>query len=408
MTHWFQMICKSATSFALSISLAACATMTSQASPDTDQNRVSYWMEVAATHRVDWFERTPDTARPDAVVALAMFEAANAVEQKYPSYLDMPEGPESVSASAAIDAAAQKALALLYGYEDPAQPSLSDEASQLGIAAAEAAFARGKALTAHPTEPFRTHTPPGMYVPTETVSAIASFDLSLRPWALPDIASARPAPPPSLDTDLYLEDWTEVRDLGGKLSTERTEAQTETAWFWFFIDMNPVLREIAETPGRTAAQNARMYAMFYMATDEAWIASAEAKAHYQFWRPVTAIRHADRDAQSATVREAEWASLVPTPPHPEYPCAHCVQAAAQYLILTAELEDVDHVFSIKSSTLPDAPARLATLQDYVDQTSLSRIYAGAHYRFSNAAGESAGARVGRAILQAWPEDAVSD
>jgi len=361
-------------------------------------------MEVAAEHRVDWFERTLETSRPDSVVALAMFEAANAVEQEFPSYLGLPPASSDLPVNEAIDAAAIQALALLYDFGESGRSNLDPDAAALGKSAAEAAFVRGMAVTEHPNAPFRTNAPPGTYIPTETVSAISEFDLSLQPWALPHRESARVAPPPSLASEAYLKDWAEVRDLGGKLSVQRTEAQTETAWFWFFIDMNPILREIAGTSGRTPTQNARMYAMFYMATDDAWIASAEAKAHYQFWRPVTAIRQADRDAQAETDRDAEWTSLISTPPHPEYPCAHCVQAAAQYAVLMAEIGNTERVFSIKSSTLPDAPARLVTLADYVDQTSLSRIYAGAHYRFSNNAGEAAGALVGRFVLDAWPSE----
>jgi len=388
----------------LSACLMACSTFALPAQSEPSDNRVSYWMEVAAEHRVDWFERTLETSRPDSVVALAMFEAANAVEQEFPSYLGLPPASSDLPVNEAIDAAAIQALALLYDFGESGRSNLDPDAAALGKSAAEAAFVRGMAVTEHPNAPFRTNAPPGTYIPTETVSAISEFDLSLQPWALPHRESARVAPPPSLASEAYLKDWAEVRDLGGKLSVQRTEAQTETAWFWFFIDMNPILREIAGTSGRTPTQNARMYAMFYMATDDAWIASAEAKAHYQFWRPVTAIRQADRDAQAETDRDAEWTSLISTPPHPEYPCAHCVQAAAQYAVLMAEIGNTERVFSIKSSTLPDAPARLVTLADYVDQTSLSRIYAGAHYRFSNNAGEAAGALVGRFVLDAWPSE----
>lgn len=392
----------------LIICLSACMSAAPSPAPapatEADPNRVSYWMEVAAENRVGWFERTPDTSRPDAVVALAMFEAANAIEQKYPSYLGFTGSADEASAQAAIDAAAMHALALLYDDQSGDALDLTNASVALGHAAAEAAWARGKAMTGRGPEPFRTNAPVGTYVPTETISAIAPFDLSLSPWALPDSEAARPVAPVSLDSETYLNDWTEVRDLGGKQSAARSAAQTETAWFWFFIDMNPVLREIAETPGRTPAQNARMYAMFCMATDDAWIASAEAKAHYQFWRPVTAIRQADRDTVSTTERDMNWAALIATPPHPEYPCAHCVQAAAQREILRRELDDETRVFSIVSSTVPDAPARAVTLDGYVRETSLSRIYAGAHYRFSNDAGEQAGAEVGRFVLEAWPSE----
>jgi len=36
----------------------------------------------------------------------------------------------------------------------------------------------------------------------------------------------------------------------------------------------------------------------------------EAKYHYLFWRPITAIRNGDRDDNAATERDADWAPLI--------------------------------------------------------------------------------------------------
>ena len=53
--------------------------------------------------------------------------------------------------------------------------------------------------------------------------------------------------------------------------------------------------------------------------DDALIAVADAKYHYNFWRPITAIRNGDLDGNDATEREASWVPFVDTPMHPEYP-----------------------------------------------------------------------------------------
>jgi len=48
------------------------------------------------------------------------------------------------------------------------------------------------------------------------------------------------------------------------------------------------------------------------------IAVFDAKYHYNFWRPITAIRNGDIDDNPATDREATWQPIDNTPMHPEY------------------------------------------------------------------------------------------
>jgi hypothetical protein len=378
---------------------------------------VSDWMELTAEHRTDLFQRTAENARTDAMVALAMFEAANAIEKTYPSYVGLAPVPTATDADVAVASAATAVLSALYPEDAPVfanafAKSVATEnrdgefaaAQRLGREAAEAAMRRGQTLESARLTPFRTTTPPGAYIPEGTPSLITDFDLALKPWALESTDAARAGPPPPLTSASYARDLNEVRRLGAKTDHARSDAETEAARFWFLIDMNPILRQIADAPGRSASKNARLYAMFYMATDDAWTASGDAKTHYQLWRPITAIRSADRDGNDRTDRDPYWEPFLPTPPHPEYPCAHCVQAAAQAVILEAELGDASRSFLIASSTLPGAEPRRVTSRDYVEQTSLSRIYAGAHYRFSNDAGEDTGKAVGEAVLRRWSYD----
>jgi hypothetical protein len=404
---------------AVALMIFAAGGAAAQTRAQNEGDLVSDWMAIAAAERVDWFARTPENARGDSVVALAMFEAANAVERRYPSYLGF-EAPEA-DAPAELAAASAAAAALSRLYPDKqavfegalsaasgrAGEAERARAAELGQRAADAALARGRLMTeGAERRPYLTAAPAGVYVPTEAPTAIADFDLALAPWALASVDDARPPAPPALTSETYARSHDEVRTLGGKESAARTPEQTETAEFWFFIDLNPLLREIAERPGRTVSQNARLYAMYYMATDDAWIASADAKSHYQLWRPETAIRQADRDDNPDTDLDLRWSSLRPTPPHPEYPCAHCVQAAARAVVLAAELgDDADAEFEVASSTRPDAAPRSVTIEEYVEQTMASRIYAGAHYRFSNEAGRATGENVGRRVVERWAEGA---
>jgi hypothetical protein len=69
-------------------------------------------------------------------------------------------------------------------------------------------------------------------------------------------------------------------------------------------------------------ENARLYAMLYMTAADALIAVWDNKAYWSFWRPITAIREAGGDGNPDTQPQADWTSLVATPPYPDHPSAH--------------------------------------------------------------------------------------
>jgi len=59
-----------------------------------------------------------------------------------------------------------------------------------------------------------------------------------------------------------------------------------------------------------------------------YVGSFETKYHYNYRRPVTAIRAADTDGNSNTSTDPRWTALVTTPPIPDYDSAHAVQGGA--------------------------------------------------------------------------------
>ena len=82
-------------------------------------------------------------------------------------------------------------------------------------------------------------------------------------------------------------------------------------------------------------------ALASVAGADAAIAVFDAKYHYDFWRPITAIRNGDNDDNPATERDASWQPIDNTPMHPEYPCAHCIISTAVALAMEAALETAD-------------------------------------------------------------------
>src|SRR5690606_15263004 len=84
---------------------------------------------------------------------------------------------------------------------------------------------------------------------------------------------------------------------------------------------------------------------------DAFIACFDAKYHYAFWRPATAIQNGDNDGNPATPGDPAWKQLLGgIPNHPEYPSAHsCLTpAAAEVISRFVKSEHID--FTIPSLT----------------------------------------------------------
>lgn len=361
-------------------------------------------------------ERSPVTIAANAQMALAMFEAANAVDHRYQSYLGIEPAASGASEEAAIMAAAHAVLAACY----PAKKAMIDEnyavaleqvpdgpARQAGVAIGEAAAA--KAMThgvldkSVVQEPFRPRTSAGAWIGAQ-LPVFDPYFQALQPFAIGRVDALRPPAPPELTSPQYARDFDEVKRIGGKVSTERTAHQTRMARYRITPDLTPMLRRISDLPGRTTVQNARMLARVGMTEFDEGLAMVDAKMHYQFWRPITAIRDADQDGNDATARDPNWAPLINTPNHPEYPCGHCGYASAMATVLKAEVGNAPPGgVEVASESIPDALLqRVPTFDDWVREVSLSRTLGGVHYRFSNDAAVELGRRAAEKVLALMP------
>lgn len=382
---------------------------------------------AAADTATDWIELTikinnilkappgtpprPDRPRATTRAALAMFEALNAIDRRYESYLGLTPGDPKASQDAAAASAAHHVLLdhfpnLKRSLDDSLAITLAvipngpakDAGIALGQQAAKLALAAGGVDPAAPQTPYRPVTTPGVWVATDLPS-ITPVDSAFKTWAVSDIAALRIAPPP-MNSARWAKDYDEVKRLGSAKSKERTPHQTLMAQYRIVPDISSALRAAADAPGRTQVQNARLFARVYMAGDDASVAMADAKMHYNSWRPITAIRNGDQDGNDATVRDAEWEPLLPTPNFPEHPCGHCIYAGAVATVMAAETGEKPATgVRINSLVAGNSIQQiLPSWSQWVQEVSDSRIYAGAHFRFANEAGEAMGRAAGKAVL----------
>lgn len=361
------------------------------------------WNVIAGNMVTDAAMGTPPANRVLAIAHTAADEALEEVaKDAQPAFVD------AVVASAFRRTLAELVPSRAEDVEDAyrrqvstLEPKAARKALAIGERAAAAVLKRRASDSAAQLDDFRVEAPPGTYVPT---TATAAPNWSLRsPWHLPGADALRPPPPAALDSDTWARDYEESRLYGGQDSTVRSQEQTAAARFWE-ATLPPIYHALARTvarrPGRTTRQNARLFARVTQAMDDALIAVFEAKYHYRFWRPVTAIRNGDRDGNDRTVRDARWSPLIETPMHPEYPCAHCAVSAAIATVLKPERAAGADAWATTSTFAGNAERRWPDLDAFVHEVSEARIMAGVHYRFSADAGRELGQKVGEAVLKA--------
>lgn len=379
------------------------------------------WNDLASvTSNADSTARlaSSDTWSPkdeaEEIVAVAIFQAVNGANPRYtPFRAAIAPVRAGASATAAAMAAGHAALVQIF----PDRKAALDDTYLLALAripetparaagidigerAAVQVLAARAADNAGTSTPYRPAAPPGVWVPT-TATTIPPYYWFAKPWLLSSVSQFRPKPPVGLASETWARDYNETRTLGARNSAARSDEWTRLATFYSQWRQWPIVRQVAAAPGRSLEQNARLYALVAMAVADADSAMVDGKLTYTFWRPITAIRNGDQDGNDATERQADWEPLLKTPMHPEYPCGHCVVIAALTTVLAAEGPPPAGGIGVTSDALPGAVRYVASYTTLADEISLSRIYAGVHFRSSTEVGADLGRRVAEFALQGF-------
>jgi hypothetical protein len=347
-----------------------------------------------------------------AIVQVAMFDAVNSIDRRYQPYLVQLSAAATTSKEAAAAAAAGTVLVGLYPQDADLKGAVATYLATIPDSAAKSAGIKlGEAVGAklleerakdgaEAPEAYQYKTKPGVYVPTPIM--VSSTWPNVKPFALASAAQFRPEPPIALKSERWAADYNEIKDFGGKVSSKRSARQTEDARFWLITgpqSSEPVVRQIVVAKKMNLIDSARFMALTAVAAADAAIAVFDAKYHYEFWRPITAIRNGDSDENPDTERDATWQPIDNTPMHPEYPCAHCIISGAVAFVIetalgTAEIPEV----AMTSPNAPGVTHRWTNIRAYNDEVSHARIWAGFHYRFSVRVGQDMGRKIGEYVV----------
>lgn len=349
------------------------------------------------------------------IVHVAMYDAAVAIYGGYHPYAIARTAPADTAPAPAVAAAAHGVLVGLLPLQQADLDSryaeyvskLPDTAAKAnGIAVGQQVAAGIVALRANDgrdTDPEYVQEPPvgtGVFEPDPSRPVLGLRLTKIRPLALKTPRQFRPDRPTSLTSPEYAADFEEVKRLGRFDGSTRTAKQTSLALFWTDHDIrqwNEGLLRLAADRELDVVQTARMLAMAHVSGGDAMIACFDAKYHYMFWRPAAAIPLADAAANPATVPDATWRPLRPTPNFPEYPSAHACHSSAVAEAL-ANFFGTDEIRLTLDSSATGTTRVFNRLQDIVADVEEARVLVGFHFRNSDLEGSNLGRNVARFVI----------
>lgn len=371
----------------------------------------------------DWNARTMSCAgvnRPGvpglldvALVQAAVHDAVQAIQGRFEAYRYQNPSRLGVGSPAAAAAAASYGVLVgLYGSGnvcltsavDPAVTYAGDAGLQAGYEAAAVLLPLYRPFFLLPTDPFLGGTDPGEWRPTPGVTqGVNTFMAATQPFVLLRPSQFRPDPPYPLTSEAYARDYDEVKTVGSIASTVRTPEQTDMARFWtaFPGQWFGALRGIANANVPEIGDKARLFALVALSMADSQITIYETKYHYNFWRPITAIREGDNDGNPSTIGDPAWTPFLTTPPYPDHTSGANAITGSVTTMLQLFFGTDELAFTVASPNpgLVTNPRSFTRFSDAAQEVVDVRIYQGIHFRRADELGRLQGKRVARRAFQ---------
>ena len=358
----------------------------------------------------------PATVHPTrsfAIMHAAVYDAVNSIDATHKSYLVRVEhvSPHASQEAAAAAAAHETLITLYPAFQTTLDQQYDQSLAQIpdgvdkttgidvGKAVAQAILTlRSDDGSAATLIPFVFGNAPGDYQSTPPNFPKPQFTHWSRvtPFALERANQFRLGPPPALTSAEYTASFNEVKSLGIANSTTATADQALIGRFWNGAIQN-YWNEITQTAVQahhlTTAQSARVFALLNLTIADEVIAFYDTKYTYDLWRPVTAIRAADTDGNPDTAADPTWIPQAgKTAADPSYPGAHATISSGAAFVLRSVFGNGIHL-NVTSEVLSGVVRSFDSFAGAENEASLSRIYAGQHFRSDENAGEKLGSAV---------------
>jgi hypothetical protein len=210
-------------------------------------------------------------------------------------------------------------------------------------------------------------------------------------------------PPPSVKSAEWAQDFNETKSYGASHSPVRTAIETEIGLFWTdntASQYSSLFRQLATRERLDIANAARLAAMYSVAGSDAATACMNAKYHFAFWRPYTAIHDAASAGNPEVKGDSHWIPLAVTPQHPEYPANHgCITQAVMDTFTT--FFGTNAMSFTVTSAVTGKTHSFTRFDDVVREVNNARIYGGMHFRHAVDQGNRLGHRVTEFVFKQY-------
>jgi membrane-associated phospholipid phosphatase len=382
--------------------------------------------------------------RGGAMMHGAIYDAVNSIVPTHEPYLiQLPAAP-SASIEAACAYAAHDTLAAAFPSTTinlakarsdalkaipPGTPAAEIAAGKaIGKAAALAMIQARTGDGADDNTPYVPGSNEGDWRPTGSGDAASPNWPKVKPFCMTSGSQFRPPRPAGYQSKTQLLRSTEyaaqvndVQRLGKRSSTDRTAEQTRIAFFWANDadgtykppgQLFEITKIVSAQRGLDVVENARLFALVALAMGDAGLVAWDAKyaTDLDLWRPVTAIRRADRDGNPATTKDDTWEPLGTnpvdgkpiTPPFPAYVSGHATFSAAHAGIMRLYFGTDNVTFTATTEDPhPLAQGVTRTFNSFTEaarENARSRIYLGVHFQFDGDHGFISGTALAEHIM----------
>jgi hypothetical protein len=355
-----------------------------------------------------------------AIVHAAVYDAVRGVDKKGAAYAVDVTAPAGTSVDAAAAAAAHGALVRLLPMQRPmldaalnaslariADGQGKTDGISIGTLIAEKSVALRQADGADAKVTFTPKTGPGHYQPTPPhhLPAILAHWGNVMPFVVRDRSGLAFNGPPAIDSSGFARDFEEIKSVGARNSTTRTADQTAAAIFWTVqtaVPWHAAARAVSAAKRLSIGENARLFALLSMATADSQIIGFDDKYKRPSWRPITAIRAAAKLDIPGLEGDSGWEPLTITPPHPDYPSAHCIFSGAAEAVLRAFFGSDEANVSVTGPGPFGVTRTYRTFSAMTQEVVDARVWSGIHFRTADRDGAEVGRKIGEIVMRDFP------
>ncbi len=241
----------------------------------------------------------------------------------------------------------------------------------------------------------------GKWVPTAPAfaRALQPYWGQNRPFVAQSVTNAQPPAPQAFSTEKtsrFYQQALEVYSIGKNLKPE----EKKIAQYWSDDPGQPgtppghmmaITGQVCRNSNASLARTAEAFARAGVAVADAFIACWKCKYDYNLLRPITFIQ-AEIDPT--------WSPLLTTPPFPEYTSGHSSQSGAWAQAMSDffgyNYPFVDETHKNRTD-IDGSPRVFASFFEAAEESAVSRLFGGIHYRDANEIGVEMGKKIGRSV-----------